>query len=349
MGTTFETAQQVTDPEPGHGGSPGARWLLAVGVLLLLVISWHPFELEVPAVGSGDIETREDGSLRVANGGFASTSQPPSWLPRAIRHEAMLLSMRVRPNDDGQDGPARILALSAPPAGAAEDQVRHNLVIGQSGTDLVVRVVRPGSDRQGRPDIVVPGVLTPHEWHDIELELDEELRLTVDGKLEVLEPGTAGWSAAWAQDHRLSVGNTLSGTRMWDGTIARARVVIGSQQIDLLASEELDRREAGPHIAPRLTEALSREGADAMTVGMLHVLIGFLLGAAVATTRSARPPVDSLWVVPALAAVANLGKVVIATRHPSIATFLLQAGGSGLGVIAAVAAARRRHPAVRLR
>ena len=336
VGPTVGAGQDPADLRPGQIGSRSARWLLAAGVLLLLVISWYPFELELPATRIGGVETLADGSLRFVGDEFASTPRPPSWLPAAIGEESLAVSLRVRPDTADQDGPARILALSPSPIEGSEDLAAHDLVIGQSGPDLVVRVRRPGSDGQGRPAIVVPSVLTPSAWHEIDLELDDDLRLSVDGEPVVLEPGTAGWAAAWDPDHRLSLGNTLSGARPWAGTIARARVMAGGEQVDLLASDELDVPGVGRRLPPRLREAASRVGAGALMIGVLHTLLGVGLGAAAGLARPARPFASNLWVVPVLGALANLGKVVVATRHPSIATFLLQSGGGGLGALAAV-------------
>jgi len=189
----------------------------------------------------------------------------------------------------------------------------------------------------------VPGVLRPDAWHEIDLELDEDLRLSVDGELRVLEPGTAGWAAAWDPDHRLSLGNTLSGVRPWAGTIGRARLATGAEQVDLLASDELDVPGVGRRLPPRLRAAASRVGTGPLLIGVLHVLLGAAIGAAVVLARPSRSFASNLWVVPALAAVVNLGKVVVATRHPSIATFLLQSAGGGLGAMAAFAVVRRRH------
>lgn len=343
MALTVGAGEDQVDLGPVRVGSRVARGLLAVGVLLLLVISWYPFEFEVPATEVGGVQTLADGSLRFLDDEFASTLGPPSWLPVAIREEALAVSLRVRPTTADQGGPARMLALSAEPVEESEDVLEHNLVIGQSGTDLVLRVVRPGSDVQGRPEIVLADLLTPGTWHEIDLELAGDLRVSIDGEPQVVEPGIAGWAAAWDPDHRLSLGNTLSGTREWAGTIGRARVVAGDQQVDLLASDELDVPGVGRRLPPRLVDAASRVGTEPLLIGVLHTLLGVGLGVVVVLAWPARPFAHHLWVVPALAVVANLGKVVVATRHPSIATFLLQSGGGGLGALAAFAVVNRRR------
>jgi hypothetical protein len=343
VGATAGAEQQLSEPGSGQAGSRRARWVFVVTSLLLLAISWYPFRLELPAFEVRGVETLPDGSLRFEDDQFASTRRPPGWLADALGSGSLAVSLQVRPSTVDQQGPARILALSESPLGATQDVTEHSLVIGQSGPDLVLRAVRPGTDRQGRPEIVVAGVLTAEQWHDIDLQLDDDLRLVVDGELQVLEPGIAGWAPAWDPDHRLSLGNTLSGTRPWTGTISRVQVSTGSEQVDVLASDELDVPSVRRRLPPRLREASLRVGAEPLAIGLLHVLLGGALGAAVVLARPGRRFAGNLWVVPALAAVANLGKVVIATRHPSIATFLLQSAGGGLGAMAAFAAVQRRH------
>lgn len=59
---------------------------------------------------------------------------------------------------------------------------------------------------EDRSDAELP---TPGVWHEIHLEFDGDLRLSIDGEPQVLQPGTAGWAAAWNPDHGLSLGNTL--------------------------------------------------------------------------------------------------------------------------------------------
>lgn len=327
-------------------GARIARLLLAIGILVLLVASWFPFRFDLPRLVVSGVETLADGALRFSDDQFASTPRAPGWLATAIEVEHLEVSLRISSSAADQHGPARILALSATPGGEQEDVIAHDLMIGQDGSDLVVRVVRPGTNPQGRPELVAAGVLADDGWHDVEVVLGDDVMLTVDGEVRAEETGASGWAASWDPDHRLSLGNTLSGERPWAGTIARARVVAGDEREDLLASDELDVASVRRRLPPRLGVAASRVGTGPLRIGMLHVLLGAVIGGALVLARPMRPLAASLWVVLALAAVANLGKVVVATRHPSIATFLLQVGGGGLGAMAAFGYLRRRAAAV---
>ena len=342
MGSTVGDHSEALGLGAGLPGADAARSLAVIGIVVLLVLSWFPFQLEWPQLVVSGVETLADGSLRFSDDEFASTPRAPGWLVAAMEDEHLEVSLRISSSATGQRGPARILALSATPQNGQRDVAEHDLMIGQDGSDLVVRIVRPGTNPQGRPEVVAPGVLSDVGWHDIDLLLDDDVMLTVDGEAWVNGTRMAGWAATWDPAHRLSLGNTLSGERPWSGTIARARVVAGSEQVDLLASDELDVAGVGRRLPPRLLTAASRAGIGTLLIGVLHVLLGAVIGGAVVLARSARPLAGSLWVVLALAALANLGKVFIDTRHPSIATFLLQVGGGGLGAMAAFAYVRDR-------
>jgi len=320
--------------------------LSAVGIVVLLAISWSPFRLEWPGLVVSGVETLAEGALRFSDDQFASTAGAPGWLTAAIDAEHLEVSLRISSSVEDQRGPARILALSATPREAQEDVIAHDLMIGQDGPDLVVRMVRPGTGPQGRPELVAPGVLGDGAWHDVELVLDDDATLAVDGQQRARETGVTGWAAAWDPDHRLSLGNTLSGERTWSGTIARAEVVAGDERVDLLASDELDVAGVRRRLPPRLSVAASRVGTGPLRIGVFHVLLGAMIGGSLVFARPARPLAHGLWVVLGLAAVANLGKIFVVMRHPSVATFLLQVGGGGLGAMAAFGSLRRRASAV---
>jgi hypothetical protein len=319
---------------PGGPRSERARAAFVAGVLLLLAVSWWPFRLDVPRLLESGVEVRSDGSLRFVDEAFASTTGPPGWLATALDHGHLEVALRVRSEDPGQNGPARVLALSAPPRGASRDVLEHDLVIGQDGPDLIVRVVRPGTSGQGTPPLIATGVFAEPAWRDVELVLDDAVTLTVDGRVRAREAHTAGWAELWSDRRELSLGNTPSGQRPWAGTIARATVVAHGEAVDVLASPELDVQERARRLPARLTGEVSRPPAQRALVGGLHVLLGAIIGAALVTGWPLRPLRVHLGVLVGLAVVANVGKVFIAGRHPSVATALLQAGGAGLGAAA---------------
>jgi hypothetical protein len=319
-----------------------ARAAFVAGVVLLLAISWWPFRLDVPRLLETGVETGADGSLRFVDEAFAYTTGPPGWLATALDDGHLDVALRIRSDDADQSGPARVLALSAPPRGASRDVLEHDLVIGQDGPDLIVRVVRPGASGRGTPPLIAAGVFAEPAWRDVELVLGDAVTLTVDGRVRAREAPTTGWAELWNARHELSLGNTLSGQRPWAGTIARATVVADGEVVDVLASPELDIQEQARRLPAHLTVEVSRPPALRALVGGLHVLLGALLGAVLVTGWPERPLRVHFRVLVGLAVVGNAGKVVVAGRHPSMATALLQAGGAGLGATAMYQVVRTR-------
>lgn len=104
--------------------------------LLALVVAIHaaafwPLDFEAPLQRNG-VERLDDGSLRFESG-LARTNAAPSWLEDAIRASRLEVTLVARPQASLQRGPARLLTVS-------EDPSRRNIMIGQEGTDLIVRV-----------------------------------------------------------------------------------------------------------------------------------------------------------------------------------------------------------------
>lgn len=331
------------DPAAAQAATGWRRLPLAAVVTTLLVVSWSPFEPEIPRWVIGGVEAQPDGSVRFVDGAFVASEDSPDWLADVLAAEYLEVAVRFQPASADQRGPARILALSAPADDDQRDVLEHTLVIGQEGADLIVRVVRPGSTEQGMPALEVPGVLAVPDgaeapaWHDLELVLDDELVLRVDGEQRVREEATTGWASAWDGPLVLTLANTPSGERPWEGTIARATVDAGTGAVDLLARDGgVAPRGHTRHLPPRLVAAHGRVGAVYLAIGVLHTLLGAAVGAALVFARPDRSLRTTLWTVVALAAVANVGKVLVALRHPSIATFLLQVGGGALGALLVV-------------
>jgi hypothetical protein len=327
---------------PGARQTTLARAGLAAGVLLLVLISWWPLRFEVPRLVEVGAAMQADGSLQFLDESSPATIGPPPWLSAALEQERLEVALRIRTSEPDQGGPARIFALSAAPEGDERDVLEHNLMVGQEGSDLIVRVVRPGTDERGIPPLIAAGVFAEPAWRDVGLVLADEITLMVDGRVHGQEAEASGWSALWDDQHELSLGNTISGERPWAGTIARATVVVGTQTVDVLSSPELDIEGYSVRLPPRLRVVESRPPVQRMLVGPLHVLLGAFLGATLVAGWPNRPLGTHLGLLVGLAAVANVGKVFVVGRHPSVATALLQAGGAGLGAAAMYHVVRRR-------
>jgi hypothetical protein len=316
-------------PAPRAGAGQDSRFDLAharrFGLVLLFLLyiagSWYPFRLDLP-FRADDVVV--DGEVRSFSGrALAAASEPPVWLERAIDDADLRVELEARSTAAAQTGPARLLSIT----GGVDAQ---NLVIGQDGEDLVVRVRRGGADHLGEPAFRLARVLQPGRWRTIEVEADADVTVWVDGIIRNYVPD-ADVFGGWASEHRIALGNEPTWDRGWRGEIRRAEVETAAGRTDLLAGE-LTSTWDGRWIPPgRLLEDTERSVVSRVTVWGLHLTFSAMAVAAVAFFRRGRPiGLAVRWA--ALAALVNLGKVVIDTRHPSFTTWVLQTLGGLVAV-----------------
>jgi hypothetical protein len=159
------------------------------GWLLLLPIYWtmafYPFEIDSRRFGPNRVE-RIGGGVRFQEPSLLRSRTPPSWLPLVARGAALRVDLEAWTAVSRQEGPARIFTIS----GGFSDR---NLTVGQRGSDLVVRLRRPGSDANGLPPFVVRDVFAQPTWRRLVVDVrDGTLRIEVDGSLETGNPGEGG-------------------------------------------------------------------------------------------------------------------------------------------------------------
>jgi hypothetical protein len=316
----------------GHRREGASRLVALALIVSYLFFSWQPFRLDPPKyvvnslVQDGDVWRFDGPSIAVTDGA-------PSWLPRAIGADVVVIELRFRSARAIQEGPARILAVSSPEGGRA-DLFHHNLLIGQEGSDLVVRVRRPDSvDSLGRPALVASGAVRSGRWQEVRLKIDHAITLSVDGLTRDSVENAAGWGATWEPEFVLSLGNTPSGGRPWLGEIEQASVRANGHVADLLRAETFRVPERFWVVPSRLQEGGGRPALGVALAGALHVSVGAILFAAVWLLLPISPTRRALFCVTALIFVANAGKVLVATRHPSVGAALVQWGGAGLGFL----------------
>jgi hypothetical protein len=306
-------------------GSRRAQVLAIVALAVYLAASWFPFRLDPPRSVPNGLSI--DGGVWLFEGiGMARTDGPPTWLAEVTLTEAVEFHLEVRPASVTATGPARILALSAPAAGG-RDVREQNLVIGQDGTDLIVRLRRPGADRNGQPPIVMRDVLDAGTWRGIHVVLGSSATVVVDEGDRVSIPAR-GWADTWDEQFVLTIGNTPSGFRPWQGEVRVATVASQGDERDLLRDPDVTTPDEVLLVPPRLRREGDRPPVERGMTALLHV-IGGALGALM--VRVAWPRWSALRVVAligSLSLVVNVMKVVIATRHPSVMTVLLQVLGA---------------------
>lgn len=98
-------------------------------------------------------QSSENDGILVNSRQWLKTAQPAAALSRKLQHAGEFsLYLAVSSNDTNQSGPARIMSLSY-------GTINHNLVIGQEGTDLQLRLRTPitGSDAS-QPRFRIPRI-----------------------------------------------------------------------------------------------------------------------------------------------------------------------------------------------
>lgn len=298
------------------------RWLVALGIASLAVVSWYPFQLDVPRWASNGVTVLDDGTWRFTGPSLATTHAPPAWLHAAKEAGELEVRLSARTGQVAQDGPARLLSLS-------EDTRDQNLMIGQSGTYLVVRVRTAGGERVRA---AVADVFADEGWRTIVVTIgDGTARIHVDG--DVVAETTLRPFPHWADDHRLTLGNERAGgSRAWEGEIREASVRIDDRSVDLLTETDWDVPERVWYVPDRLRAAWARGLTDRPAVSLLHLAAAVAIGfVAIRAGRRPRIVVTATWWIVAVL-VLNGGKVLVAERHPSLLTAALQVAGGLLGM-----------------
>ncbi|MEM7113409.1 MAG: VanZ family protein [Chloroflexota bacterium] len=115
--------------------------------------------------GTGLNETahREPVESAVLNEQQWLMSEAPSayWAEQVRQTGELTVGLVLRSHDLTQAGPARIVSIS-------NDPFQRNLMIGQAGQDLIIRLRTPFMGENGRsPEFVIPNALTNHDTHHI--------------------------------------------------------------------------------------------------------------------------------------------------------------------------------------
>jgi hypothetical protein len=299
------------------------RWVLASVLLLTYVLaSWYPFRLDRP-FRADDVVIESDGAWRFSGRSLATAQRPPAWLSDAVGGGYLALRLEVRSDAPGQDGPARVLTVS-------QDVDQHDLVVGQDGEDLYVRIRRDGADARGEPAFRVPGALGPGRWRSVEVVMDDAVTLRVDDVIRGYLPETQPLER-WDVGHRLSLGNEVSWDRGWAGAVRAASVRTPTGRTDLLTDELVTAWDDRWIVPARLSEETARSMGRQLATWSAHLVYSFVVVVALgrAWRSAALGRLVVTWVM--FSGVLNLGKFVIDTRHPSAVTWALQLFGGLLG------------------
>ena len=301
---------------------------LIVWLVAQVVIAWAPFrlDLDLPRSVNNDAEFLEDGMLAFSGDQARAVTDPPlPW----NRTRDLTVDLTVRSGHRDQYGPARILTI-------ARDHHNANLMIGQEGDALIVRVRRSGSDDRGIPPIVVSQVFERPEWQRIRVQVDDSVRVTVDGGATVTRMLGVDPFTTWDPTYRIALGDEVAAVRPWNGVIRDAHISAGGQRYDLLSQGALDIPATFLYVPARMRDTIRLRDAPAILRSVLHLMAWIPAGALLAV----RLPVHRRMLRVGVFAVGfalllQLGKVVIDGRHPSLLVVVTQTAGALTGVLVA--------------
>jgi hypothetical protein len=321
--------------------------LLGVGFVLA---SWYPFQLDLPRVVENDARRTADGGWSFDGSGLAVTETPPAWLGDIAETTTLTLELEFRSGGRGQHGPARLVSLAPGPERGA-DVAEQNLMVGQRGDGLEIRVRQQSSGGPSQARLVTVDGIEPGRWQRLSVRLDDELTLTIDGREHAVTTLEAGWPESWPRDVLLSLGNTSSGLRPWRGELRRAELTTVHSTVDLLAEPGLTVPDPLRLVPTRLTEMRQRTLERSPAVWAMHLVTGLALGALLTLARPSWRRVRVVGALLLFVVVVNAGKIVVLERHPSLTATGLQALGIVAATLAVGSAGRRRvgeDPAVGL-
>ncbi|HEY2253365.1 MAG TPA: DUF1549 domain-containing protein, partial [Planctomycetaceae bacterium] len=157
---------------------------------------------------------RRNGVLVVSSASRIVSLAPAKKIADAVRKSGELtIEAWVRPQDDRQTGPARIVSLSVDPG-------HRNFTLGQEGNKFDVRLRTSVTGENGTPSTstAAGAVKTALTQVVFTREQAGAAKIYLDGKLQVSSQ-VAGDLSGWSDEFRLSLANELTGDRPWLGEL----------------------------------------------------------------------------------------------------------------------------------
>jgi hypothetical protein len=193
------------------------------------------------------------GAIVIEGSAAIATSVPAQRLVDAVRASgAISIEVWVKPENGTQNGPARIISLSADPG-------NRNFTLGQDGTKYDVRLRTEKTGENGVPSLATPDNNLATELTHVVYTRDAAGKATIviDGKPRA-NAEVAGSLAEWNGGFRLLLANEQTGDRPWRGELHLAAIYNRA----LSAEEIAQNLQAGPQWSAIDTSALLPPAAD---------------------------------------------------------------------------------------
>jgi hypothetical protein len=322
-----------------------SRGLLALATVAALVlyaaVAVWPYEFQAPRLVANGAAPLPGGGVGFGSPGIALAKDAPVWLEPALSSNRLELALRIRSLAPDQSGPARILTFS-------DDPDHSDLLIGQEGADLVLRLRTPwtGQTGENEPLARLPELLRAREWVDLRVIVaPDRLRILRGAEVVLERPLPPLPLANWYPWHRLALGNEVTYNRPWRGEIRRAVVSSGGRSVDYADASQLAFPPEFPMLGsyPKLVPLRHLDVADAGRNVVFYVPLGLLLGLLFGA-RSGAPPWRVLLGALLGAALVSLGmellQINVPRRVPSIDDVIFNTLGGGFGALLALGSER---------
>ena len=305
-----------------------ARWLFFATLLAYVVVALKPFDWQPPHFIHNGVQFFPDEELRFPTPGLARTSHSPEWVAAAAKANNFQIRLTLRTFDTDQSGPARIFSVS-------RDEDARNVTIAQERSDLIVRL-RRGTAYNGKPEYVIPAVLSDLKWHRLELIVQtSSVTIRWDGTTVLDRSLPPDPLAHWNARYPLVLGNELSGNRPWLGAIALATAETGAAQWNCLNSPGIEipnRYLSGELLVPLAGPLLTREAFGDVLLNLIcFVPLGYFFAMGYRGV--------SILLAVSLCALLSLSiefaQIFFGGRYTSLSDLAANTLGGGIGILLA--------------
>jgi hypothetical protein len=172
--------------------------------------SAEPIDLEISELKSAD---RTQEGLKITGDTLLRSAKPAKRLVRSIKQSgAFSLETWIRPENQKQKGPARIVTLS-------QDSNKRNFTLGQDGNRFDIRFRTSGTSVNGLPSVSSTAGTVKTNWQHFvyTLRKNGESKIYLNGK-PIKSQLIKGSPDNWDESYRLALADELVGGRAWRGT-----------------------------------------------------------------------------------------------------------------------------------